>query len=106
MTGSALQRRHDVFLVADRRYHDNAGFRMLAHDLLGRLDPFHLRHGDVHEHNIGIDALVFGNGSHAVAGFTCHLAAKGFYNAGQILAGEDRIVDHQIAHRLTVLGSF
>src|SRR6185295_8814357 len=106
VTGPALQRRHDVLLVTHGRHHDNARLGMLRHDLLGRLDPFHLRHGDVHEHDVGIGAVVFGDGGHSVAGFTRHLAAESFHDPRQVFAGEDGIVHHQVADRLAVLAAF
>ncbi len=54
MARASLQCRHDVFLVADRRHHHDARVGMLAHDPLRGLDAFHLRHGDVHEHDVGM----------------------------------------------------
>ena len=79
---------------------------MLAHDFFGGLDAFHLRHGDVHEHDVGIGAIVFGDGGHAVSRFARDLSAEGFDHARQILAGEDGIVHDQIADRLAVLAAF
>src|ERR1043165_2595392 len=38
VAGTALQRRHNVFLVTDGRHHNDASFGMLADNLLGRLD--------------------------------------------------------------------
>src|ERR1700730_16181615 len=35
VTRATLQRRHNVFLITDRRHHDDASFRMLLNDLLG-----------------------------------------------------------------------
>src|SRR5205814_2769114 len=64
MPRALLQCRHDVFLVPHGRDHDDARLGMRAHDALGGLDAFHLRHGDIHEHQIGMDAVIFGNSSH------------------------------------------
>src|SRR6267142_324045 len=50
MARSPLQRRHDVFLVTDRRHHHDARFRMRLHDPFRGFDAFHLRHGDVRTH--------------------------------------------------------
>src|SRR6267142_3846042 len=57
-----LQGGHDVFLVADGGHHDHPRIGMAANDALGGLNAFHLRHGDVHEHDVGSGAFVFGDG--------------------------------------------
>src|SRR4029077_11828411 len=67
---------------------------------------FHLRHGDVHEYDVGIGAFVFGDSGHTVAGFTRHLAAESFDNTRQVLAGENGIIHYQVADGLTVLAAF
>src|SRR5262249_6529943 len=95
MTRSALQRRDDVLLVSDRGDHDDAGFRMRLDDAFGRLDAFHLRHGDVHEHDVRMRAVELADGSEAVPGFGCHLPAERFDHAGEILAGKYGVVDYQ-----------
>ena len=76
------------------------------HDLLGRFDAFHLRHGDVHEHDVGMGAVVFGDGGQAVSGFARDLAAESFDHAGQILAREDGVVHDQVADWLPVFAAF
>src|SRR5882672_12499704 len=48
MARSALQGGDDVFLVAHRRHHDDAGVAMFLQDFFGGFNAFHLRHGDVH----------------------------------------------------------
>src|SRR5258708_4506052 len=105
MTRATLQRRHNVFLVAHRRHHDDAGFRVRLHDAFGTLNPFHLRHGDIHEHDVRMSAVELGDGSEAVAGFSCHLPAEGFDHAGQILTGKYRVVHDQVANRLPILAA-
>src|SRR5580700_9586770 len=106
MTRPPLQRSHNVLLIAHGGHHDNACFGMLLHDLLGRLDPLHLGHGHVHENNVGLEALIFGYGGHAISGFAGDLATECFDHPGQILAGEDGIVHYQVADRLPVLTAF
>ena len=75
---------------------------MLAHDTLDRFDAFHLRHGDVHEHDVGLDAVEFGNGGKAIAGFPSQLAAEHFDHLDEVLAREDGIVHHEVADGLMV----
>src|SRR5205814_6048935 len=72
----ALQRRHDVLLITDRRHHDDTCVRILLHDLFGSFNAFHLRHGNVHERNVGLTAFVFSDGRHSVTGLTSDLAPK------------------------------
>src|SRR2546423_94340 len=71
-----LQRGDHVLLITDGRDHDDARLRMLAHDALNRLNPFHLGHGDVHEDDVRLGALVFGDRGAAVAGFSGELATE------------------------------
>src|ERR1700751_3647690 len=52
MPGSTLQRSHDVLLVSNGGDHHDARFGMGLNDAFGSLDAFHLRHGDVHEHDV------------------------------------------------------
>src|SRR5579863_2971364 len=106
MARAALQCRHNVFLIAHRRHHDNAGFGMLLHDPFSRLDPFHLRHGDIHEHDVRMHAVELADGGQAVAGLSRHLPAERLDHAGQILAGKHGVVHDQIADRLTVFATF
>src|SRR5277367_757022 len=103
MTCAALQCRHDVLLISDGGNHDNARVGMLLHNLLGSFDPLHLGHGDVHQHDVRLEALIFGYGGHAIPGFACNLATECFNHPGQILACEDGIVHYQVANWLTVL---
>src|SRR5712692_4244290 len=94
MTRAPLQCCHDVLLVAHRGHHDYARLRMLPHNFLGGLNPFHLWHGDVHEHDVGTGTLVLGYGVHAVARFASQLSAECFDHTGQVLAGEDGIIHY------------
>src|SRR5579864_330718 len=105
MTRSALQGGHDVFLIPHRGNHDHASLRVLLHNFFGGLNAFHLRHGDVHEHDIRPETLVFADGGQTVSGLARDLAAKAFDNAAQVLAREDGVVHDQILDRLTVLAS-
>src|SRR5215471_4236650 len=59
---AALQRRNDVFLITDRGHHYDARFRMRLHNPFCGLDTFHLRHGDIHEHDVGMGTVIFGDG--------------------------------------------
>ena len=97
-----LERRQNVFLVPDRRDHDDARAGVLPHDALHRLDPFHLRHGDVHEHDVRTTPVEFRDGRQAISGFAGHFAAEHLDHFDQILAREDGIVHHQVANRLIV----
>src|SRR5271169_4135098 len=106
MARSPLQCRHDVFLVAHRRHHHDASFGMLLDNPFGSFDSFHLRHGDVHEHDVWMRAVELADGSQAVPGLCRHLPAERFDHAGQILAGKHGVVHDQIADRLPVLAAF
>ena len=102
---AALQCGDNVFLVTDRGHHHDARLGMSKHNLFGGLNPFHLRHGDVHEHDVGIGAVVFGDGSHSVPGLARHLPAKGLHHAGQVLARENGVIHNQVADWLPVLAA-
>src|SRR5438067_426291 len=93
-----LERGDHVLLIADRRDHDDSGFGMLAHDALNRLDAFHLWHGDVHEDDVGLGALVFGNGGAAVAGFSGKLSTKRLEQLHDVFPREYRVVNHQVSN--------
>src|SRR6202795_3333009 len=101
-----LQCRHDVFLVAHRRHHDNARFRMRLHDPFGGFDAFHLRHGDIHEHDVRMRPVILGDGGQAIACLAGQMSTEGLDHAGQVLARKDRVVHDQIADRLPVLAAF
>src|SRR5262249_5245572 len=70
------------------------------------LDPFHLRHGDVHEHDVGMSPVVFRDGGQAIACLAGHLSTKGLDHASQVLARKDGIVDDQVAHWLPIFAAF
>src|SRR5579872_11472 len=106
MPRPALQSRDNVFLIADGGDHHDAGVGMSLHDFLGSLDALHLRHGDIHQHDIGMRAVELADGSKAVAGFAGHLPAERFNHSREILAREDRIVHDQVADGLPVFASF
>ena len=75
----------------------------LLHDFLRSFDTLHLRHGDIHKHDIGTGAFVFGHCHHAVAGLARQLPPKGLDNPSQVFACEYGIVHDKIANRLPVL---
>src|SRR5271157_516415 len=100
--GALLQRGENVLLIANGRNHDDAGVAMLADDALDGLDALHLRHGDVHEDNIGVGAVELGNGGQTVTGFTRYFAAEELDHLDEVLAGEDRVVHDQVAYGLLV----
>src|SRR5258708_30483918 len=102
MFGALLQRGQNVFLIADRVNHDNCGVGILAHDAFDRFNAFHLRHGDVHEHDVRLGAVEFGDGGEAVTGFARDFAAEELHHFDDVLPGEDRIVHHQISDGLAV----
>src|SRR5579863_603610 len=105
MTSSPLQRGDDVLLVSDRGDHHDACFRMLLDDPFGCLDAFHLRHGDIHEHDVGMRAVELADGSQAVAGLSRHLPAERFDHAGQVLTGEHGVIHDQITDRLPIFAA-
>src|SRR5215831_4363498 len=105
MPRSPLQCRHDVLLVSDRGNHHDARFGMRLNDAFGRLDAFHLWHGDIHEHDVRMRAVELADGSQAVAGFSRHLPAERFDHAGEILTGKYGVIDDQVANRLSVFAS-
>lgn len=102
MASAFLEGRKDVVLIADGRDHDNARLGMLAHDALDGLDALHLRHSDVHKHDVGLGARVFRDGRAAVARLAGDLAAKRVDHLRQILARENRVVNDEIPDRLVV----
>src|SRR5258708_35676058 len=106
MPRPALQCGHNVFLVSNRRHHDNTSLRMRLHDLFGGLNAFHLRHGDIHEHDVRMSALELADGGQSVTSFGGDLSAKGFDHASQVLAREHGIVHDQVADRLTIFAAF
>src|SRR5579872_6400830 len=106
MTSAPLQCRHDVLLVSNRGDHHDASVGMLLHDPFGSFDSFHLRHGDVHEHDVRMRAVELADGSQTVAGFSCHLPAERFDHAGQVLTGKHGVIHDQITYRLPILAAF
>ncbi len=75
---------------------------MPANDALDGLDTFHLRHGDVHEHDVRLGAIELRDGGEAVAGFSSDFAAEHLNHLDDVLASEDRVVHHQVANGLIV----
>jgi len=102
MFRALLERGENVLLVADRGDHDDTRVWMLTHDTLDGFDALHLRHGDVHEHDVRRGALELGDGSEAVTGFTGNFAAEDFDHLDDVLAREDRIIHDEIADGLVV----
>src|SRR5438045_1391822 len=102
MPSAPLQRGHNVLLVSHRGDHHDACFGMLLHDPFGRLDPFHLRHGDIHEHDVRMGAVKLADRGQAVAGLGRNLPAETLDHAGQLLPGKYGIVADQIPDRLPV----
>src|SRR3954453_8510525 len=106
MPCTPLQRGDNVLLVSDRGDHHDARFRMLLHYAFSRFDPFHLRHGDVHEHDVRMGAVELADGSQAVSGFSRHLPAECLDHAGKILTGKHGVVHNEIADWLAVFAAF
>ena len=71
---------------------------MLPHDALNGFDAFHLRHGDVHEDDVGFGALVLSNCGAAVAGFPGELSAKRLEQLHNVFSREYRVVNDQVAN--------
>ncbi len=103
MLGALLQRGQNVFLITDGGDHDDAGVGMLPDDALDGFNALHLGHGDVHENDVGLDAVELGNGREAVARFAGDFTAEDLDHLHDVLAGEDGIVHHEITDRLLVL---
>src|ERR1700683_2341952 len=103
MASALLQSSQNVVLIAHRRDHNDAGLRVISDNALHGLDALHLRHGDVHQHDIWRGTGVFGDGGQAVARLASHRAAKSLDHFGQAFAREDGVVHDQIADRLLVL---
>src|SRR2546423_4165858 len=97
-----LERRENVLLVTDGGDHDNTGVRMLTHDSLDSLDAFHLRHGDIHEHDVRRSALELGDSGEAVTGFTGDFSTKELDHLDDVLAREDGIIHDEIANGFVV----
>src|SRR5690348_11488157 len=102
MPCATLQGGHDVLLISHGGHHHHACIRVLLHDLLGGFNAFHLRHGDIHEHNIRLQAVIFADGRQYISSFARDLAAKTFHDTAQIFAREDGVVHDQILDRLPV----
>ncbi len=102
MFRALLQSRENIFLVPHRRHHHDPRLGVLPHDALHRLDALHLRHGDVHEHDVRLAAVVFRDGGQAVAGFPGHFAAEHLDHFDEVLARKDGIVHHEVANRLII----
>jgi len=71
------------------------GVGVLANDALDGFNALHLGHGDVHQDDVGFDAVEFGDGGKAVAGFTGNFAAEKLDHFHDVLAREDGIVHHE-----------
>src|SRR5262249_5293523 len=102
MPRTLLQGSDDVLLVSDGGDHYDARLGILSDNPLRSLDAFHLRHGDVHQYQIGMDSLVLCDCGAAVARFAHDFAAERLQHLGEVLAREDRVVDYQISHWLVV----
>ena len=92
MASTPLQRGDDVLLISDGGDHYDARFRMLLDDPFGCFDPLHLRHGNVHEHDVRMCAVELADSGQAVTGFSRHLSAERFDHAGQVLTCKYGIV--------------
>src|SRR5204863_7778916 len=69
-------------------------------------DPFHLRHGYVHQHDVRTSAVVLCNSRAAISRFTRYLSAKRLNHAGQVLARENGIIHYQITDGLAVFAFY
>src|SRR3954452_8610699 len=78
---------------------------MLPHDAFRCLDTFHLRHRDVHQHDVRLGTVVLGDRRTAIARLTSDLAAKCFDHAGQVLASKNGVIHHKVADGRLVLTS-
>src|SRR5882724_3334559 len=97
-----LQGSKNIFLVADGRHHHDARLGILAHNALDRFDAFHLRHGNVHQDDIRLRAVLLSDSRQAVTGFAGNVAAEELHHLDDILSREDRVVHNEIADRLVI----
>ena len=79
---------------------------MVAHDLLRRLNAFHLRHGDIHQNDVGHQPFVLADRRNSVARLADYLSPECFDHPGQVLAGKHGVIHDQIAYRLSVFAPF
>jgi hypothetical protein len=77
---------------------------MLTHNPLGGFNAFHLRHGDIHQNDVGAGSVIFGNRGATVTGLACQHSTIGIDDARKILPGKDRVIHHEVADWL-VIGS-
>src|SRR3954451_10529949 len=78
---------------------------MLPHDTLRGLDAFHLRHRDIHQHDVRLCAVVLGDRRAAITRFTSDLAAECFDHPSQVLASKNGVIHHKVADGRFVLTS-
>src|SRR5579863_8125702 len=84
-----LQGGEDIVLIADGRNHHNACVRMFLDNTLDGFDALHLRHGDIHQNDVGFGASIFGDGGATVTRFADHLTAEGLDHPRKTLSRED-----------------
>src|SRR5258708_25825995 len=89
MLGALLQSGKNVFLVADGGDHDDSRVGVLPHDALNGFDSFHLGHGDVHDDDVGLDAIELVDGGAAVSRLAGDDAAQSFDHLPDVPALED-----------------
>src|SRR5690242_14955718 len=76
---------------------------MLLDNALSGLNPFHYRHGDIHQDEIWLQAVIFRDSRGAISSLTGDLTTKRFDDAGQVLPGKHRIIYYQKADWLPIL---
>src|SRR5690606_16088289 len=74
---ASLDRKFYHLLLAYRRAHDHFRVRVDGLDPFQGLDPVHLRHYDVHCHQVRLELLVLGNGLVAVTRLSYDVMAAG-----------------------------
>src|ERR1700730_3122238 len=97
-----LQSGENIVLIADGRNHDNARVGMFLDDTFDGFNAFHLRHGDIHQHDVRLRASIFGDGSAAITRLADYLSAKGFDHLGKAFSREDGIINDQVTDWLAI----
>ena len=90
--GTCLDGLDNHGLLSHGRTHNYLGSAICLSDLLEGLDAVHLRHSDVHQHQVGTQLLVLLHGHRPVLCFTCN---------GVAVFGED-VLDHHPHERCII----
>jgi hypothetical protein len=96
--GAALEGFEEVGVLGRGGEHDDLGLRARLEELRDRVEPAHLRHRQVHQHDVGLEPDGEVDGFAAVARLGQHLEPVGFEETAEALAEQDVVVGDQQAH--------